>query len=77
MGQAWVKRRQVGSAVFWSLEESKGYQQRAVLSVLLRWWIYLIYLRCAPVFMDRWFLGHVEWSKEKEVPWIGSVWLQW
>ena len=30
VGRAWVERRQVGSAVFWSLEEGKGYQQRAV-----------------------------------------------
>ena len=36
VGQAWVKRCQAGSAVFWSLEEGKRYQQRTVLSVLLR-----------------------------------------
>ena len=36
MGQAWVERCQVGSAVFWTLEEGKGYQQRVVLPVLLR-----------------------------------------
>ena len=36
VGQAWVERCQVGSAVLWGLEKGKWYQQRALLSVLLR-----------------------------------------